>query len=223
MRNFRTFRWFIHRDGYELVKNKETWPSKEAHEAGEPPILKTIIRPKGGATVENEPLETAGLYRVLAEMPATSEGVLRFFSIYGPMRPITEKKPYFVEECQDFIKTIRKAVRLADEEKWAVLMEHMPQFSRIGKIGKTSAIFTYSDQDERPHLWFQPMNLANAILLEFMQDCVRDTQLRQCEFCHIWFKFGPGTGRRNTARYCSSKCQSAHAYIQRKKRKEAPE
>jgi hypothetical protein len=69
-----------------------------------------------------------------------------------------------------------------------------------------------------PQLFFQPRTLRDAVYLQFFEDLTTRANLRKCKRpgCGEWFKYGPGTLHRNTAQYCSPKCQNADKYQKRK-------
>ena len=67
---------------------------------------------------------------------------------------------------------------------------------------------------EKPRLRFRPYDLSAALWIQFAEAVAADLQIRRCGFptCGTPFAYGPGTGRRSTALYCSPKCQKAHKY-----------
>ena len=61
-----------------------------------------------------------------------------------------------------------------------------------------------------PSLHIVPVNLMEALWLQFAQAVSANTQLRRCVWCSTWFVFGTGTGRRKSGHYCTERCRKAH-------------
>jgi hypothetical protein len=153
-----------------------------------------------------------GLYRRLADMLATDAGVLAFARTYGLLTD-------GLDTVDDFLNA-RKVVRwlIARREKgdW-------PEIVRwFHKNHKAIRLTAAPDYHAPPELFFKPMALIDAIYLQFFMDISSGAQLRLCKRpgCGNWFKYGPGTGHRETAEYCSPKCQKAHAYSKTKESKQ---
>ena len=92
--------------------------------------------------------------------------------------------------------------------KW---MQERPRVQLGAVIGE--------DEAGRPQLEFQPRNLFGFIVAQLIQDWSGGAQYKFCKRpgCPEYFYFGAGTAHRNTAKYCSKRCQMAHAYQERSK------
>ncbi len=69
-----------------------------------------------------------------------------------------------------------------------------------------------------PQIAIKPEDLDAALHLQFAQAVAGNQQLKKCDACQTWYRFGPGTGRRETATYCSDKCRKAVYYRGRKEK-----
>ena len=93
-------------------------------------------------------------------------------------------------------------------KKW---QEEHPQFMQLdGVIGE--------DEVGRPQYEFQPRHLCGLIVAQLIQDWSDAREYKFCKRpgCGEYFYYGAGTGHRKTAKYCSKKCNLAHAYQLRK-------
>ena len=59
---------------------------------------------------------------------------------------------------------------------------------------------------------FEPDNLRDAMWIQLAMATARNQKFKICRYCQTWFPYGPGTGHRSTALYCSPKCQKAFSY-----------
>jgi len=60
-----------------------------------------------------------------------------------------------------------------------------------------------------------PFSLKQAMWVQFAQVAVSGAAIASCEQCGSLFTTGTGTGRRNTARFCSDTCRKANHYQRR--------
>ncbi len=169
-----------------------------------------------------------GLYRRLAELgtartrrprPANAKGALDFVESYGFLGEDLQDGRESVDFIARCIRVARELVRAIDRKEWIEIQRWTflnakgirlyPEFRYLG--------------DDRSELFFGPNRLIDAIWLQALQDVANATQFEKCDRpgCPEWFAVGPGTGRARIrrpggARYCSPKCQRAHAYMRKK-------
>jgi hypothetical protein len=184
--------------------------------------VKTVLSETGPvAWIENagkaelyDCLKVPGLYRRLASCPETVNGVLGFVRTFGLLRKGRRER---MEDIWHEIRAIRSVVRASDHKDWAALDKwlHENQQSRAVSL---SATLHYERGHNGPTLLFQPQDLISAGYLQLYQDVAKGAQMKQCvrPGCGEWFYYGAGTDHRETARYCSPKCQKAHAYSRTK-------
>ncbi|MDP6781218.1 MAG: hypothetical protein QGH32_05635 [Alphaproteobacteria bacterium] len=178
------------------------------------------IVPRGGRIDDYDPLKIDGLYRQLAESDLTPEGALQFVSTFGiPIRSAIEDRRYPLHDFLEAVFLMRLVLSHASAEVWGefarVVTGAVDSRFRGGRIEAHIALRARND-GERPDVVLHPNDLWSAIWLQLATDITAGANLRSCAQCGIWFKYGPGTGRRSTAVYCSPKCQSADAYAKRK-------
>ena len=121
------------------------------------------------------------------------------------------------EMVRDFFsarRELRKLVAFKKDDNWdwaREWMEARPHVVQLdGVIGK--------DEKGRPQLEFQPRHLFGFIVAQLIQDWSGGKTYKFCKNpgCDEYFYYGPKTDHRNTAEYCSKKCNLAHAYQMRK-------
>jgi hypothetical protein len=217
--------WFVDLDGYRVERRPVT-PSLEdvARSLEDPSVLDErfidcIVR-KGGQLEMRTPLKVPGLCRRLADCPKTNEAVIGFVSRFGPL---FGPDPEPLSEIYDAIDVAQGLVALAETEDWHSIavwldkawIDALP--SQAGGIGRLGIAFSKAG-NERPRLQLQPPNLFHAALVQFLEEVSSGGPLRRCRLptCPEWFTYGPHTGRRETALYCSPRCQNAHTYLKRK-------
>lgn len=175
----------------------------------------TYVKRRGGVMEPYEPLKTHGLYRRLADTDKTPEGALSFIKEFGNPN-MMDADEYDVERLYPFIENMKEGISLTHKGEWGVLADAFNSAAiRRHGFGHMTIGFDFQTGDKRPTITLRPRSLISAIWLQFALDCSGGAKLRKCRWCPEFFKYGPGTGHRNTAVYCSPKCQKAHAYARR--------
>lgn len=59
-------------------------------------------------------------------------------------------------------------------------------------------------------LVLEPDSLLQFMWVEMALSTINKVGLRACAWCGLWFSYGKGTNRRETARFCSNKCRKAN-------------
>lgn len=65
------------------------------------------------------------------------------------------------------------------------------------------------ERAERPELEIVPATLAGALWFQVAGELTYGTKFKRCDWCPIWFPVGPGTGHRETRKFCSNRCRMA--------------
>ncbi len=216
-----TLKWGVDKRGYRIERRA---PVTTGAMIGRHDGYDCIVR-NGGSLAEYDPCKldgVDGLWRRLAKTTKTPRGALNFVSTYGFLHRKNAKEET-VASIKDAIETARILSALYDKNDWVKVADWLNEAGRdsmfgLGGIGRLGIVFRAEQGAERPELNFRPGSLWSAILVQYLDDMSGGAELRECirPGCPEWFKFGPGTGRRETARYCSPKCQQAHAYKKRK-------
>lgn len=207
-------------DGYHL--EPERVGSGRTHDA------QTWIVANRGRPRSTHCMEIPGLIRRLAKWrvgqdhktrPANAKGALNFVRTYGFLRAEHGGREN-VEFIANEIRVARAVVRAIERKDWSVLERWA--FDNASKIG-LRPVFQYIEPEDRSELFFAPKTLIDAIYLQALQDVANATEFETCDRpgCPEWFAVGPGTGRARVKRasgrrYCTPKCEKAHAYMRKK-------
>lgn len=214
------FEWPRDESGYEILEVPEEVPSPEATLlTGR--LAGTFIRPRGGVVRKYRWLDHhPALFREFADTPQTSEGVLDFANRFGLLFPdgAFEKQRDGSEYLPDWFKHIQSfqaGIGFAEhgQRGW----DFAPAQFEVQVTKNVSVHLVKRDERELPQLAMRPRSLIAAMWLQYgLWISTPNMKLRRCVYCSTWFTYGPGTGRRETARYCSPKCQKAHQYAKKK-------
>jgi hypothetical protein len=168
----------------------------------------SIVR-NGGRLDFQDRFKIDGLYRRLAGQPLTNEGSLDFVSRYGFLRATKREEVSYI--CHQ-IEVFRSLIEARDRRDSDGLLHWLNNNSHAIRLNPRIS-------GDPLEFFFQPATLLDALYIQFFEDSESGAEHRLCARpgCGNWFKFGPGTDHRQTARYCSPKCQKAHAYTKTKK------
>jgi hypothetical protein len=139
------------------------------------------------------------------------EGMKAFAEKYGLLRRGNREG---IDDMLALRRAVRKLLAAKKADAWdkaRTWFKDFPEAARLtAKIGE--------DEAGRPQLEFEPRDLFGFMVAQLVQDWATGATYRWCDRpgCDEFFYYGPGTGRRETARYCSPKCQASHAYMTRK-------
>ncbi len=216
--------WPKDSDGYHL----ETTPAGSDTVLGSHDAQTWIVANQGKPLPMEDRFTIPGLYRRLAELgtartrrprPANAKGARDFVENYGFLGEGLQDGRESVDFIAHNIRVARELVRVIDRKDWINIQRWT--FVNASRI-KLYPQFRYLG-DDRSELFFGPGRLIDAIWLQALQDVANATQFETCDRpgCPEWFAVGPGTGRARVnrpggARYCSPKCQRAHAYMKKR-------
>jgi hypothetical protein len=159
-----------------------------------------------------------GLYRIFAHLGTTAEGLLDFVNRFGPLtdegnRETGEEVPFAFSAAGAMCEVLS-----------CPMTEQAAYFSRFGDKGlawsRIDVALAFNPVTGKPQFRLTPPMLVNALWLELGQALSSDASIRNCLHCGGWFEAGPGTGRREDAKFCSD----AHriAFNSRKRGKVRP-
>ncbi len=206
-----SFRWQRCFDGYEIAEERLTF---EAGVLG--PSTDPVIKPRTDRMETFRPFEIHGvLFRRFAALDSSAsdtsvEEILGFAQCYGLLTDPREAERPAV--WTSGIDTMQAAIRMWDE---GYQEEVVHAFNDL-KLGRVDVRLVRIPGADRPQVEFDPRSLLNAMLLQFAFAVSGRERHKACLWCKTWFAHGPGTGRRETAIYCSAKCQKAYQYAKRK-------
>ncbi len=157
------------------------------------------------------PAEFPALVQRFADVPATADGIRGFLNNYGPLELAGSGPP---RDGALYLATDLRAP-LAHH---AALRAAIDLFSS-GDLPALAARFNASWGQLRTELRprpggnvgivFVPSSLIQFLWLQFALHAASDTKLLRCDHCSAPFRVGTGTGRRDTAKFCSNACKVA--------------
>jgi hypothetical protein len=189
------------------------------------------IMPCSGDIETYRPLEMDNIYCMLAEIPYTPEGALKFVNAFGLPSDSKEANGGFpLSEIFEASDSMSYCIELKQKKDWPALVSllkptsyrdgftHVPEAHHglFSGSGETVISLRLKPGDQTPTLEITPRNLWAAIWLQFAADLSSGSTLRPCDHCNEWIKQGGTDGAKSTKRYCSAKCQNAAAYARRK-------
>ena len=194
------FEWSRCLDEYEIVEEKG---------ADHRPVL--VIRPRSQRFETYKPLRLDGAFMAFATVERTPAGFVDFANRFGLLHHPREPEPIAVFYAEhDSLKTVAVPAIVKHDTQAVNLFD----VSEIANDRPPLIRLNLSFRDGRPVL--APRDLRDALWLQFAVSITKREKFKVCLFCGTWFAYGTGTNHRETAIYCSSKCQQTHAYRKRK-------
>jgi hypothetical protein len=168
-----------------------------------------IVR-RGGKLVPIRPFDMVNrslLYKIFANIGSNENSLLQFVTQYGPLTEvgngnIGEETIFGIGHAQ----VMHQILRCAIDERAAY-------FSRFGQNGvswsRIDVALFFNPITGKPQFRLKPPTLINALWLDLGHALSSDASIRNCLHCGGWFEAGPGTGRREDAKYCCAAHQIA--------------
>lgn len=226
--------WPVDREGYVIEKEtppeplpgnaseeeKREWQERAAtYSALKSTIIgagafERIVRKGGQLDRATDAMKIPGLYNRLAKTLPTEKRAIEFASTFGLLtNPDSESLQTFFGLRDAVERLVAMKPQRGKRGNWDGLSDWM---EKHGKSIRLHAILD-SENGGSPQPFFQPQTLFDAIVLQFFEDVTTRAKLRLCARpgCGEWFKYGPGTSppRRETAKFCSPKCQATGHYL----------
>ena len=224
------FEWGRCPDGYELVRPpprlriRDPFPSVRMVTLTQwtvPGAPNLFIKAKSARFERYRPLDRCPvLFDRFSKCPATADGMLAFCNEFG------------------FLGTSYKDSRMGDQASIIIgdlLAHHEQMRSALSSFERgnssrlveacnegglaASRIELRKDRQGRLSIVLAPLNLIQAMWLQFARYAGSETRLMRCASCNGAIIVGPGTGKRNTSKYCSDACRVA-AFKARKRSRE---
>lgn len=152
------------------------------------------------------------LFMKFASLSNTDSDYIAFSDQYGVLH-YEENGECFVDDWPTAIAAMQRMVDDFVHARWDSIRL---TFSGHREGEPTYLLATHEDQPGlvnygtvRPKLVYRPVNLPAAMQLQLQIAVSEGLGARRCEACEIPLLYGPGTGRRSTVRFCSTKCQQA--------------
>ena len=177
-----------------------------------------IVIPKSHRIKIYRPLnirtEKLAPFHVFADMARTHDGVIDFANNFGLL---FKDRFNLVSEFYEYSQTMHSAVQSWHDGNIDDLIGLFD--SQIGRwAGQISVTLNKNSEEDQPELRIQSRELLHALWLQFAEAVSTGLCIKHCQWCRKAFPYGPDTGHRNTATYCSPKCQKAHYYRTRQEK-----
>ncbi|MEE8280150.1 MAG: hypothetical protein V3R55_05555 [Alphaproteobacteria bacterium] len=200
------FEWQRCLDGYEAADFGEPSPGRNPRAP-----YRIFIRPRSGRIEVFHPLDIQrALFRQFAATETSVAAMLGFAESFGLLTHPSDEEPIGLWRAS--IESMRTLVA-----KWTSgrMDEVAEAYNRLN-FGNLALRLAHDRRTPWPHLEIVPTKLLDAMWAQFAQAVSKNERHKACLRCGAWFAYGPGTGKRNTAIYCSAKCQKAHQYAKKK-------
>jgi hypothetical protein len=203
------FEWWSDDAGYDYVPAEPGWaelgPLEKLFSSGrlggkEGDRPDRIIR-RGGKLIAYRPFEKVnGLYRIFANIGTTTDGLLEFIHRFGPL----------TQEGLDPTIGDEVPLVLSHASTMAALLAYSPE-GRVSFLSQFEKGLSWTRIDVglvvnpftgKPQITLKPPWLLHGLWLEFGQALSGDVSIKKCAHCGGWFEVGPGTGRREDAKFC---------------------
>ena len=199
MADYFKFQWEVDVGGYEIATNRtDEWRE---------------LRGRTGQRRKYDPFALGSdgrvLFHILADTKQTPNGYLDFANRFGLLNHSAEPEPLDVWYIA--IGSMAVVVENWHEGEWDALEDAY----RHHDFAQVSVHLDREPNALRPTLHVSPASLIDALWIQLAEALSSDLKIRKCLRCFKPFPFGTGTARRNTAIYCSPKCQKSHAYAKR--------
>ncbi len=195
------FEWQIDQYGYELGRGtsaSRAWP---------------VIQRKGGPfrgyRLDIEGTD-AGLFRQFALLDPTPEAAISFANEFGFLvenQNRSDKEP--IGLWLDWIGRMKVLVTAIDEKRYEDFWEGFNEPHYDDEPLFAARIEPHEVVPKKSNFKLVPQSLLAAMWFQLGNYATKGAALKQCEFCPRWFPVGPGTGRKPSKRFCSTRCRVA--------------
>ena len=121
------------------------------------------------------------------------------------------------ETVRNFLSARRELKRLLaakERDDWNGAEKWMQEHPRVAQFDLVAS----EHKNGWPQIEFRPRHLFGFIVAQLLTDWQGGAKYKFCKrpSCHEYFYYGAGTGKRETAQYCSRRCSDASTYEKRK-------
>jgi hypothetical protein len=155
------------------------------------------------------PTEFRVLFQTFIDTPASPQGALGFVNKFGGLGGLGGGINYANEIVDGFFESqqqLKRASQLAKTADWIGLVDYYN--GSQSKSGRVRSQLRHQPRG-KVALVFVPVSLIQFLWLQFALHEASGTKLLRCERCSAPFDVGAGTGRRETAKFCSNACKVA--------------
>ena len=182
-----------------------------------------FLKVKSKKIVNYRPMEKfPGLFMEFAHTEQTAAGVQQFANRHGLLwrlpKDMLEDAVTIREWCR-YIRRMQNAVNIWTEQREAGDIGNLIEvFSeQTDRSLAMTAQFRFEadmhlravDDPMQAALYLKPRSLHGAMWGQLMEAMADNAQLRRCAQCPSWIIYGPKTGRRESAKFCTSACRRA--------------
>lgn len=223
MSNFFECIWPISEDGYEVKVIPPTGGTTLLTNSPE----RRVISPRSSACRNYDPMQSplnGGeplLFRTLADLDKTEQGVIAFANRFGLLTPGEENDldDWFarIEGLQLQINRFEAGVYRSED--WTEASCGLG--GGIG--GRIQMVLRKEGTNDGMAFKLKLPSLRAALWTQFgLWVSKPGMYQRKCGFCGHWFTYGHGTGRRKSAKYCRRSCINSANHHNRKHARTAP-
>ena len=194
------FEWWRCQDGYRLETKRDGFALESRTDRFE----------------RYSPLEIENLFSIFAEDTAPSaKGIHGFCNTFGLLEgggPRRSRPTYEGTVGSDLLRhhgMIHRALDLFRQGDPSGLVRYWNSALGLGHGMALVHTELRVGPEGRLEMVFAPPDLISAMWLQFAQFACSQAQLFRCQRCGKPFLVGTGTGRRNTAKFCSNACKVA--------------
>lgn len=200
------FEWQVDQSGYEIVSAEDDPPAIERPAFEEDPPIggNWYIKRKGGPLRAYRPRESApGLARQFASLPRQPQALLDFANNFGLLGVVDAEHPGEAGLWwYDNIFEMGLVVRDIDSGNKRAMASAFTKY-----VAPRMTVRIEVPPKGHPALKVAPLDLISAMWLQIAGEITNETKFRKCLWCPTWFSYGPGTGRKDTKRFCSDRCR----------------
>lgn len=172
-----------------------------------------FLAPKDDEIVTYRPMDQfPGLFMEFAHTEQTLDGLKGFADKFGLLQRTPNLRAEYgmkIFEWRLEVRQMRRATNMwAEERKGGSIARLIKIFSERAIAG--TGVFLRAVEDPmRAEVYIKPSNLQEAMWMQLVTAIANNSQLRRCAQCPSWIVYGSGTGRRESAKFCSSACRRA--------------
>jgi hypothetical protein len=203
------FEWGRCLDGYRV----ECRDGRRLARRGRQPLLSEPRPPVAGIVSitrrfeRYRPTAFPDLFRRFADAPSTAEGMRVFANLFGLVTgfgdPSTTREAASLDDVLAHHAALRGAVALVEAGDLAAVARRYN--AGWGQLATELRL----QPDGGAALVLRPRNLIHFLWVQFALHATGAARLFRCLRCGGAFHVGTGTGRRNTAKFCSNACKTA--------------
>jgi hypothetical protein len=165
------------------------------------------------------PTEFPALFQQFADVPHSTAGMTDFANRFGLLsgerrRPSYRMSCIVVHSLLAYHRDIRWAIARVQAGKLRSVVHHYNEVGEDPGFGRCRTELRMQP-DGKISLVFVPSSLIEFLWVQFARHVGYGAKLLRCERCATPFSTGSGTGRRETAKFCSNRCKVA-SFRQRK-------